>query len=247
MSIRVMTQVWQRARFAGGDLLVLLALADWANDEGCCWPSLVAIAAKARLSKRQVCRVLAKLCEEGVLSRIAGKGRGCRSEYLINLNGENLSSFRAVVSTTRRVTVTTKKGDLYDLPPNPLLGRTVIEPSIERRTPLPPLQASGVSEHDSVLKVMLACGWVNRRLKLMIAEAIALASKRGEPEGEAADRMIAAWMALQQANSEGLLKYAISPRKFIADAHWRTDAMWPWDLRKLDQANKAATGMFRGG
>jgi hypothetical protein len=109
---------------------------------------------------------------------------------------------------------------------------------ITKQTPLPLLQASG----ESVEQVMLACGWVNRRLRPMIAEAITLASQRGDPDGHAAERMVAMWRELQRANARGLLRYVISPRKFIAEAHWRTDAMWPYDQGKLRDAQQAAVG-----
>jgi len=94
-----------------------------------------------------------------------------------------------------------------------------------------------------VQRVMLECGWVNRRLQPMIAEAITLAAQRGDPDGEAAERMISMWKELQRGNANGLLRYGISPRKFIAEAHWRTDAMWPYDRQKLRDAQQAAVGM----
>jgi hypothetical protein len=76
----------------------------------------------------------------------------------------------------------------------------------------------------------------------MIAEAITLAAERGDPAGQAEQRMIENWQELQRYGKLGLLRYTISPRKFIADAHWRTDAMWPFDEERLREKQRAAVG-----
>ncbi len=44
MSIRIMSKVWDAFPGGGSDLLALLALADWSDDEGRCWPSMASIA-----------------------------------------------------------------------------------------------------------------------------------------------------------------------------------------------------------
>lgn len=138
-----MNQVWRKAQYAGGELLVLLALADWADDDGRCWPSLIAMATKARLSKRQVCRIVSRLRDDGVLSRVAGNGRGNRTHYQIK--SDVLSPFMRsrksdaddTVSTAERVTSAHTKGDICDLP---LIG-TVKEPSIKTKTTTTPQAA----------------------------------------------------------------------------------------------------------
>jgi len=67
-----MTAVWEDSRAANGSLLVLLCLADHANDEGRCWPSLERLAKRARLSERQVRRVLDALVELGEIELPTG-------------------------------------------------------------------------------------------------------------------------------------------------------------------------------
>jgi hypothetical protein len=84
MSIRVMTSVWDDARTqAHSELLVLLALADWANDEGHCWPTISALATKARLSERAVQQILGRLAATGRIRRIQGGGRGRANQYQV--------------------------------------------------------------------------------------------------------------------------------------------------------------------
>lgn len=58
MSVEIMTNVWKRSTQKGSALLMLLALADIADDQGYCWPSIPYLASKTRLSERQAARIL---------------------------------------------------------------------------------------------------------------------------------------------------------------------------------------------
>lgn len=71
MSIRIMTAVWDAQRYEAGTLLVLLAMADYANDEDrTCHPSLGRLAEKSRLSRRQVQRIMDRLKTDGVITPV---------------------------------------------------------------------------------------------------------------------------------------------------------------------------------
>jgi hypothetical protein len=61
MSIAVMTRVWSHSKHKGNRLLILLALADHADDDGYCWPSVDTLAVKSRCSRRTVQEVLREL------------------------------------------------------------------------------------------------------------------------------------------------------------------------------------------
>ena len=50
MSVRWISYVWESSPFKGERLLLHLALADFANDEGECWPAQPTLAKKARCS-----------------------------------------------------------------------------------------------------------------------------------------------------------------------------------------------------
>lgn len=75
MSIRVMSAVWEIA-LPDSEKLIALALADWCDDDGKCWPSVAQIAAKCSKSVRTVQGALISLEGKGLLRRdmIAGKG-----------------------------------------------------------------------------------------------------------------------------------------------------------------------------
>lgn len=63
MSLEAMAKVWKESPRKGSALLLLLAIADYANEQGAAWPSVDTLAAKCRMSRRNVqvlCETLAK-------------------------------------------------------------------------------------------------------------------------------------------------------------------------------------------
>ena len=72
----------------------MLALADQANDDGFCWPSLATIANKANLSRRYVIRIINKLEREGLIQiekRMDG-GEYTSNMYKLVVNKRTLPS-----------------------------------------------------------------------------------------------------------------------------------------------------------
>ncbi|MDP2432769.1 MAG: helix-turn-helix domain-containing protein, partial [Pseudomonadota bacterium] len=89
MSIRMMTHVWDGYPGGGSELLALLALADWGDDAGRCWPSMQAIAEKTRLSRSQAQRVVHGLIDAGfvvVTGNETGGKPGTTRQYQIRLD-----------------------------------------------------------------------------------------------------------------------------------------------------------------
>jgi hypothetical protein len=76
MSIKLMSAVWERSDISSTQKLVLLALADWANDDGLCWPSIDRLAQKTGMAGRSVQRIIRDLEQIGLVKRdeVAGKG-----------------------------------------------------------------------------------------------------------------------------------------------------------------------------
>jgi hypothetical protein len=68
MSVRVMASVWE-ADLPPMEKLVLLALADCANDEGHCWPAASTLARKSGQGERTVRRAVQSLIAKGHLSQ----------------------------------------------------------------------------------------------------------------------------------------------------------------------------------
>ncbi len=78
MSVKLMTAVWDREDLASTHKLVLLALADWANDEGLCWPSINRLAIKTSMAGRSVQRLIRQLEDMGFVRREEAIGKGNR-------------------------------------------------------------------------------------------------------------------------------------------------------------------------
>jgi hypothetical protein len=85
MSVRVSAAVWSLSKQKGTGLIVMLALADMARDDGLAWPGVPHIAAKARISKRQAHRVLRELRETNELQLAQRGGGATPNMYRINL------------------------------------------------------------------------------------------------------------------------------------------------------------------
>ena len=74
MSIAIMNRVWRYSKAEQGQLLVLLAIADFADDVGRAFPSVPTLATKSRLSDRQAQRVLKLLVNSGELKILKNRG-----------------------------------------------------------------------------------------------------------------------------------------------------------------------------
>lgn len=75
MSIKLMTKVWDESPFEQTTLLIHLCLADHANEDGYCWPSIPRLAARARCSDRWARDVIKELTEAGYLERDVRSGK----------------------------------------------------------------------------------------------------------------------------------------------------------------------------
>ena len=137
MSVHVMSQVWRHGPKDGNDLLVLLAIADFADDEGYCWPSMASIAKKARMTERGARKIARRLEEAGHLSCDVGGGRGGSNRYRVHVinpeheTGNTVPPERQtgnVKPETRNTVTETRNGGSAEP------SRTIKEPSVVKIT-----------------------------------------------------------------------------------------------------------------
>jgi hypothetical protein len=76
MSIKIQSQVWDHSGQREGRLLLLVALAETANDDGWAWPSVPTLARKVRMSDRYVQLMLKDIEDDGEISIHQGEGPG---------------------------------------------------------------------------------------------------------------------------------------------------------------------------
>lgn len=82
MSIKLMSRVWSDAPYDGKELLILLAMADFATDEGFFFASKATLAKKCRCSVEFVRLTVKKLIDDGVICITnQGWGRGKATEF----------------------------------------------------------------------------------------------------------------------------------------------------------------------
>ena len=81
MSVYISTDVWKYSKCSGSPLLIMLAIADNANDDGHAWPGVNHLATKTRLSRDTVMRSTGIIEVAGELVIHRTKGRG--NQYLI--------------------------------------------------------------------------------------------------------------------------------------------------------------------
>jgi hypothetical protein len=128
MSVRLMAEVWQLP-MVPAEKLVALALADAANDDGLCWPSIATIARKSGLSERTVQRTIRGF-ERSWVKRDEVIGKGCK--YVLN------PRHYVTPDTTSPVTPATDTGDtMSPKPSRTIRPQKTSSSSVSRATRLP--------------------------------------------------------------------------------------------------------------
>lgn len=158
MSIRIMSQVWNMEIDDSTAKLTLMALADFSDDEGYCYPSYEVLAKKISKSKRTAIRAVEKLTELGFLQKekrelndgtsrtnlykiVSEKDRVTQMPPMMTNEKEAVTSMTSHSDTddTRVVTSMSLHSDKgvtpINITTNRTGSRTINEPSIN---PLPP-------------------------------------------------------------------------------------------------------------
>lgn len=172
MSVRVLSKVWDGYPGGGTELLALLALADWSDDEGRCFPSINSIAKKIRLKERQVQRTVNHLIREGfvtILSNKFGGAPGSSRRYQIVI-----SSLTGVLNDTpKHETGVIQDADGCHIAPSTGVvddTLTVIEPSLtmkgfELPDWVPVIEWNAFVDHRKKLKKPLTSYSMNLAIK----------------------------------------------------------------------------------
>lgn len=81
MSIRLMTLVWDNFPRGGSEKLIMLAMADWANDfGGSLYPSIATVAQKTNISDKQARRIIHTLIDDGYLTVVGNDNGGAPTQ-----------------------------------------------------------------------------------------------------------------------------------------------------------------------
>lgn len=83
MSVRVMSLVWEDESLSATDKIVMLSLADHADDEGYCYPSISRLTRRTGLAERTVQNAVKRLKSDGKLHVNLNAGRGHSNLYRV--------------------------------------------------------------------------------------------------------------------------------------------------------------------
>jgi hypothetical protein len=179
MSVRISGRVWAHGPRERNARFVLLAIADFASDDGVAWPYVATIAERCVMTPRNVLRALKMLAKDGWISIEANPKNYKANAYQINLgklsddklSDEELSRDKTGAS---HVTNRTVSCDKSDKPPHPLLGVTVKNRQEPPGTELESFLAAWNETCGSLPKIIGLSGGRREKLKTRIAEGLTL-------------------------------------------------------------------------
>lgn len=130
MSVRIMSRVWEFGPDVQSDRFVLLAIADYCNDAGECWPSIKSICEKVCMSERGVQTVIRRLEASGWLEIKTGNGRSGCNQYTVKTPQE----MHPAGNAPPQMDAETPQMDVQNPAPYaPEPSRTIKEPSVKGR------------------------------------------------------------------------------------------------------------------
>lgn len=144
MSVRIMTAVFDRYPNGGGEMLLALALADHASDDGTrVYPSIKALAEKTRQSERTIQYQLRRMEESGwlILVNAGNGGRSMTSEYRISpewIKGAEIAPIQKGATDDKKGATDNTKGcnprqkRVQPIAPANNRHRTINEPSLNQ-------------------------------------------------------------------------------------------------------------------
>ena len=128
MSIKFMSLIWDAGPEAQSDRFVMLALADFSNDQGECWPSIEGIRKKTCMSERGVQAVLRRLRDAGWVEIFPGGGRKNCNLYRLKTPQQMHPAAAAPPQMSAETPQMSAKNPAADAPEP---SRTIKEPSLE--------------------------------------------------------------------------------------------------------------------
>jgi len=120
MSVKIMSAIFESETLGPTERLIMLALADHADDSGRCYPSMQRLCKRTGLSDRAIQKNIKDLTEAGYLTVIPQAGQGGANVYIVTATPERRSPPNEVRPRTSDTT-----------PPN------VVRQTPERRSPKP--------------------------------------------------------------------------------------------------------------
>jgi hypothetical protein len=134
MSVRCISQVLEKSVHAGTNLLMLIVLADYSDDDGNSYPSVASLARKCRMQPRNANYILKSLQESGELRILKNEGpKGC-NRYRIMLAALGVRPLQPIAPLQRNAPLQSSAQEGAILGKKPLQP-IAPEPSLNRQDP----------------------------------------------------------------------------------------------------------------
>jgi hypothetical protein len=175
MSVKISAQVWEWSQANGTDRLVMLALADFCDDDGVCFPGVARVAKKCRISERSVQRAFRSLEAIGELTVEMGKGAhtdtGATNRFRLTFKGR-----QSVTPDVQAVTSEAPRGDNHGTQGVTTLSpKPSVEPSDNRQSAIPSMddcrteaanRGMPIEEGEKFFNYHDARGWMMGKVKM---------------------------------------------------------------------------------
>ena len=145
MSVKATSWVWYECEVAGADRMVLLALADFADESGLCFGSWTTLEHKTKLSRSTIARSLTRLEKDGVLTKVQSSrtvgGRNLATVWKLPIGGDVTVTLGGCHNDTGGNVTMTPGGCHGDTPTNNNVKET-IKGATPTASPRPPKKQS---------------------------------------------------------------------------------------------------------
>ena len=214
MSNRILDEAWECKESRPSVAFVLVALSNFANKNGICWPSVPTLAKMTRMSERQVQRSLKALRDDGRLTIMdSGGGRGKPVRYKLTVEPKQLSlpikgdispaekgdiekgdTRKGDIGDMKRVTSETQKGDIragairknpHEPPIEPPIRKTRAQAPFVLPDWIPAENWAGFEEMRIKKRAPMT-----DRARRMIAKELLVLQTRGHPPGAVLDQSV---------------------------------------------------------
>ena len=218
MSIKVMSAVWDIEGIDSSECLVLIALADHADDMGRCYPSIARLAKRTKMSGRGVQKVIARLIEKGFVSVSPCAGQGGANLYTVTATPEPRSPLNDVHP---RTTFTTPLNPVRKTPEpgSPKPSRTITEPSTAaRETKVAAVVSEGSLDDSRREQVLILMGCTKAGV-----------TPQGRFTGTTNDQVeIAKWdeLGLSRAEQDGVIRDMLAKQRIKSPGFMPN--RWSW-------------------
>lgn len=135
MSVECMTRVWKSSKHKGSQLLLLLAIADHAGDEGFAWPGIPSLAKKTRMSERHTMRMLDELEHSGEL--LISKSGGKNHQYIVTIGLTTEEINKTAITKMFKISTPDKSSPLTSRHPRQVVTPDKLSPTPDKLSKAP--------------------------------------------------------------------------------------------------------------